>query len=218
MMTETHEPQQVSYVRKLVIPLIAGGIAGGATSAGIIAALDSAWIGGVGPSEMIAAITGGLYFVIAIGLLIGTLSPALGSKFLNVEDADELREQKSMLLNSTISMGLWGIALVLLALVQPAGPLPQNVVLALAGGTMAIGLVFAWRSFRASDELYAQVNSEATALSYYLIFALAGGWALLAHVGSTEMLAPLDLLTLFYWTGLLAAFVAAGRRGMLKVK
>jgi hypothetical protein len=79
--------------------------------------------------------------------VIGTASPGLGAKFLNVEDADELREQKKMLVWSGASMLLWGVSLLALALAAPDGPVPQAAALAVGGGRadVAASLAFADR-------------------------------------------------------------------------
>ena len=65
-------------------------------------------------SASIAALVAVLYCVIALGILLGTANPGLGARFLNVEDADELREQKRVLMWSGAAMLLWGVALLAL--------------------------------------------------------------------------------------------------------
>ncbi len=146
---------------------------------------------------------------------LGTASPKVGARFLNVEDADELREQKKVLTSSGAAMVLWGIALVGLALAAPEGPVPQAAALALAAIGLVLGTLLAIPSYRHSDELMRAVNLEAGALAYGLVLLVVGSWAMLAHLGYAAGPAPLDLLTLFYVLGLLASFIATGRRGML---
>jgi hypothetical protein len=62
------------------------------------------------------------------------------------------------------------------------------------------------------------VNHEAAVWSYGLVFAFLGGWSALAHAELIPGPQPLDVLTVFYAVVLLATFIAAGRRGMLKVR
>ena len=213
----TENAQPIKFWRKLVIPMIAGAVCGGIVAAGTITLLDSGWMGegDTDPSRMIAAITGALYVLIAVGSMIGTASPAFGAKYLNAEDADELREQRAMLMNSGIAMLTWGIGLFLLTLAAPFGPLEAPVAGVTVGLLLIVGIVFAWRSHARSDELFASINRDATVIGYYLIFALAGGWAILSQLELVPMFEPLDLMTMFYLTSLLAAFIAAGKRGML---
>ncbi len=206
------------WVRKLVIPALIGGVAGFAASAGMMHFIDSTAVGGLGLSATIAALVGVFYAVIGLGILIGTASPKVGARFLNVEDADELREQKRALGFSGMGMLAWGVALMALALAAPDGPVPQSAALAIGLGGLIFGTVLSVLVYRACDELMLAINLEAGALSYGLVFAVVGGWAMGAHLGYVADPAPLDVLTLFYVLVLLASFIAVGRRGMLTIR
>lgn len=205
------------WVRKLLIPALLGGVAGFAGSAAMMHYIDSDAVGGLNKSATIAALVGVLYVVIAVGILLGIARPGIGARFLNVEDADELREQPP-LLHSGVAMLLWGIALAALALAAPDGPVPQTLALVVALAGMAIGVIMSVLVQRASDELMRAVNLEAAAITNALLFVVIGIWAMLAHLGRVASPAPLDLLTLFYVLLLLASFIAVGRRGMLAVR
>jgi preprotein translocase subunit Sec61beta len=218
MTSENTSPNKGRVMRKLVIPALIGGVAGFAASAGIMRFIDSEVVGGLGPSATIAALVAVLYCVIAVGILLGTAKPGVGAKFLNVEDADELREQKKILVLSGASMLLWGASLLALALAAPDGPVPQAAALVVGGGGLVIGIVLSVQVYRVSDELMTAVNLEAGALSYGIVSLVVGLWAMLAHLGYTSAPAPLDLLTLFYVLVLLASFIAVGRRGMLNIR
>jgi hypothetical protein len=215
MTSENHTSSAPRWVRKLLIPALIGGVAGFAASAAMMRYIDSPSVGGLGLSATLAALVGVLYCVIGFGIVIGTSSPGLGAKFLNVEDADELREQKKMLVWSGASMLLWGVSLLALALAAPDGPVPQAAALAVGGGGLVIGIALSVLVYRASDELMAAVNLEAGALSYGITSLVVGFWAMLGHLGYAAAPAPLDLLTLFYVLALVASFIAVGRRGML---
>lgn len=218
MTSENHTSAAPRWVRKLLIPALIGGVAGFAASAGMMRFIESTAVGGLGLSETLAALVAVLYCVIGFGIVIGTSSPGLGARFLNVEDADELREQKKMLVWSGASMMLWGVSLLALALAAPDGPVPQAAALAVGGGGLVIGIAMSVLVYRASDELMAAVNLEAGALSYGIVSLVVGLWAMLAHLGYASAPAPLDLLTLFYVLVLVASFIAVGRRGMLQVR
>ncbi len=216
MMTEEKSPAGRSWVKKLLIPMLIGGVAGYAASMGALQFIDSPAVGGLSKSATIAALVGVLYAVIGLGVALGTASPQMGARFLNVEDADELREQKKVLTLSGAAMVLWGAALMALAFAAPDGPLSQAAALTLALGGLVIGTVISIPAYRMSDELMLAVNLEAGAISYAIVLVIAGGWAIFAHLGFAAALAPLDLLTLFYVVVLVASFIAVGRRGMLK--
>lgn len=219
MMTEDKTPATPSgppwWVRKLLIPLMVGGVAGFAASAGMMTFLESEAIGGLDESATIACLVGVLYAVTGFGMMIGVASPQLGARFLNVEDADELREQKRMLGLSGIAMLLWGAGLIALALAAPAGPVPVPAALTIGGGGLVIGTGLSIAVYRACDELMRAINLEAGALAYGLVLFVVGFWSILAHVGIVAAPAPLDLLTLFYVLVLTASFIVVGRRGML---
>lgn len=216
MMTEEKTPETPKWVKKLLIPALIGGVVGYGASMAALQFIDSDTIGGLGKSASVAALVGVLYVVIGLSIGLGTASPKIGARFLNVEDADELREQKKVLTNSGAAMVLWGVALFALALASPEGPLPQGAALALGAGGLVIGSVFSIPVYRLSDELMRAVNLEAATIGYVLVLLIVGGWAMLAHLGYATLFAPLDVLTLFYVLMLLASFIAVGRRGMLK--
>lgn len=218
MMTEHNSSATPRWVKKLLIPALIGGVAGFAASAGVLRFIDSPAIGGLSESATIAALVGMLYTLIGLGVWFGTASPQVGAKFLNVEDADELREQKKVLILSGIVSALWGVSLMALAFAAPEGPLPQGIALAVGLGGLLIGSVISVAVYRACDELMRAVNLEAGALSYGALLAIVGLWALLAHLGYTAGPAPLDLLSLFYAVPLIASFVVIGRRGMMTAR
>ena len=222
MMSELQSPPDApsspAWLRKLVIPALIGGVAGFAASFTLFRFIDTAVVDDLGTSAMVAALVGVLYIVFGLSILVGTASPALGARFLNVEDADELREQKQVLAYSGLAMLLWGAALLALALAAPAGPVPGSAALVIGGGGLLAGIGLSVMVYRACDELMLAVNLEAGAMTYGLVLAVVGSWALLAHLGLVAGPQPLDLLTAFYVLVLVASFIAIGRRGMLVIR
>ncbi len=215
MMIEEKSPGAPRWVKKLLIPALIGGVVGYAAAAGMMTFIDSSAVGGLDKSATIAALVGVVYAVIGLGVGFGTASPAIGARFLNVEDADELREQKKVLTLSGAAMALWGASILALALAAPDGPVPQNVALAVGAGGLVIGTWLSLPAYRASDELMRAISLEASAMSFGLVLLVAGTWAMLAHLGYSAGPAPLDLLSLFYVLMLVASFITVGRRGML---
>jgi len=214
-MIEDKSPGTPRWVRKLLIPGLVGGVVGYAAAATMMYFIDSSAVGGLGMSATIASLVGVVYAVIGLLVGFGAASPGIGARFLNVEDADELREQKKVLTLSGAAMALWGASLLALALAAPDGPVPQGAALAVGFGGLAIGTWLSLPAYRASDELMRAISLEAGALSYGLVLLVVGIWAMLAHLGYTAAPAPLDLLSLFYVLVLVASFIIVGRRGML---
>ncbi len=215
MMIEDKSPGTPRWVRKLLIPGLVGGVVGYAAAATMMYFIDSSAVGGLGMSATIASLVGVVYAVIGLLVGFGAASPGIGARFLNVEDADELREQKKVLTLSGAAMALWGASLLALALAAPDGPVPQGAALAVGFGGLAIGTWLSLPAYRASDELMRAISLEAGALGYGLVLLVVGIWAMLAHLGYTAAPAPLDLLSLFYVLVLVASFIIIGRRGML---
>lgn len=215
MIMEDKSPETPRWVKKLLIPALIGGVAGFAAASAAMHFIDSPAVGGLDESATVAALIGVVYLLIGLSVGFGAASPKLGARFLNVEDADELREQKKVLTLSGVAMALWGASLFALALAAPEGPMPQGGALVIGVGGIVIGSVLSLSVYRACDELMREINLEAGALSYGLVMLVAGTWAILAHLGYMAAPAPLDLLSLFYVLVLLASFIVVGWRGML---
>lgn len=218
MMTDNKPSTMPLWVRKLLIPALGGAVMGFAAASAMIHFMDSEMVGGLNASARIAALVGVTYAVIGFAIGLGAASPNVGARFLNVEDADELREQKKVLTLSGAGMVLWGVALIALALAAPGGPVPQAAALVVGGAGFLIGTLLSVIVYRASDELMLAINIEAAALSFGMVFLVIGLWAMLAHLGYAAAPAPLDLLSLFYVLMLVASFIAVGRRGMLAIR
>lgn len=210
-MAQTKSPKW----RKMAISALIGAAGGLVVTKPLVGLYKSGALGAVGPSELVAALIGVLYLLIAFALAVGLLSPAIGAKFLNVEQADELREQRRVLTYATISTAAMGGSLAVLALAGPGGVVSPSAALAaalalLAGSTILT--VFQWRHM---DELMRNVTTETGNLSYYLVLLVGGGWAMLAHLGFARAPAPIDWLAMLFGLVLVASFIATGRRGML---
>lgn len=222
MTTDIEPVRPVPKWRKLLVQLISGLILGGLVGYGAAhLAGDYAEARGLKDlplSVEIAGLVAVVYILVSALMLAGTASPAVGAKLLNVEDADEVREMQSQFVSSGIAMLLWGVALLGLALAAPVGPLAPPVALAIGAGGLLVGLWFAFKSYRAADELMLAMNLEAGALTYGLVVVVVGGWGMCAHLGYMPAPAPLDLLTAFYVLVLIATFIAVGRRGMLTIR
>jgi len=218
MMSEAKEDPKGGTMKKLVLPLALGGVVGFAIAFGIGRFGDGLGETGLSTSAEIAMVIGAFYVIMGMFVGGGTMLPGAGAKFLNVEDADELREQRSMLLLSSYAMSLWGAALMVLSVNGLISGLTPAVSLAIAGVLYAAGIYFAVQSYAKADELMMAVNREAGNWAYGLSFAFLGGWSALAHVGYLAPPEPLDVLSAFYALVLLATFIAAGRRGMLKTR
>lgn len=211
----TTDTPKKSLWRRLALPLLGGAVAGFLAATAFLNLVEIDGGSGLGPSREIAGLVGVIYALTGASVLVGALSPGFGAKFLNVEDADELREQRRMLSLSGVAMVLLGAALILLAIAGEGAFVSAEI-----GAVGAIGLVLVatWlsiRSGRHTDELQRALSGDATSTAFYLVFFVGGLWALLAHLDFVAGPAPLDWLTIFAASLLVASFWQTGRRGLL---
>lgn len=215
-MTEAiHTPKQRSVWSKWVIPMAGGGLVGFLAAYFGMDLVEAGLLGELDGSAMIALGIALIYVVTALAVGVGAISPGFGSTFLNVEDADELREMKQTLIASGIGMFTLGLALAALALGSPGGLVDPSDALIVAALLFIAGAITGFWSHQHSDELMREVGRETGTLSYYLCVSIIGGWAALAHVSVVSAPAMLDILSIFWVVALVAAFWVCGRRGML---
>lgn len=165
------------------------------------------------PSVVLAAACGIIYLLIGLMVAFGVAAPKTGAHFLNVEDAEELREERHKIGTSSFASILIGIFVLVLAM--EGGAIGSQVALVVAAlclvGIVAVTVAGA----KQYDELTWQLAQEASAWGFYATLVVLGGWAALAHLGFVAWVSPLAFVALLIFLQLLTAFVAVGRRGML---
>ena len=202
---------------KFIGLLIAGGLTGFlAASLGMSALEEGGALASLQGAEL-ALMTAFLYLLMGAMVGFGTLAPRAGAAILNVEDADEIREDGASLGSSALGSIIMAAILVLLALGSPeVGVLSP----ASAGYTALLLAIVAtgasWRSWKGADELMRDVMRDAGAISFYILFVGLGLWAAAAHLGFAPGPRPLDIVALLFAVPLLAAFWSVGRRGMMR--
>ena len=210
-MNKTAPPKWRKHVIGLVLGL-ATGMAGGFVT---IRLIDGGALGELGGSQIAAAMVGLIYIITALGVSAGLVSPRLGAQFLNVENAEELQEQRRMLGLSAAGMVAWGLMLIVLAASGPGGRLPPATALVVAAVLLLASIALAAAQWRLMDELLHRTSSEGGNLAFYLTLLFGGGWAVVAWLGFAPGPGHLDWITLFSVAGLAGTMVAAGRRGLL---
>jgi hypothetical protein len=208
-------PPKKSLVRRLALPLAAGGVSGFLAAMAFLEFAEFSTGEGLGISREIAGLVGVIYILTGLVVALGAARPSVGAKLLNVEDADELREGKRMLMPSSAAMVLLGGVLILLALAGPVGPLAPGLSV---GGAVLMLAIASWLGTiaqRLTDEMQRDLNRDATASAFSLLLLIGGGWAMLAHTDFVTGPAPFDWLTMFSVVLLLATFWQAGRRGLM---
>jgi hypothetical protein len=216
--TRTGTVKRAPGMGKLLGQMAAGFVTGGVGAYAMMAALD-----GNNPailddfSRVFALLTALVFALTGAVVLLGVLSPKFGAKALNVEDEDELREQRTVL--GISSMGFLLIAAFLAALALGGGDaplIPRTAAAIVAGVSAVLVIAFNGYAFRLCDELMMAMTRDATSICSSVLLLLFGGWAALAEFGRAAMFEPLDFLAGFFAIYLLSVFIAAARRGLLK--
>ena len=205
-----------SKIGKLVIAIAIGGVIGFLVAFVFMRTAELGIFGELDTSREIAALVGLLYMATAGFVGFGLVNPKLGARVLNVEDPEELQEQRKVLGWSVAGMVALGLALFVAALSAPVGPIPVEAMI--FGFVLLIGI--SWfaghRQRRHVDELMRSVSMETMSTGFYFTVLFGGGWALLAHGELVAGPQPLDWLTMFAAIMLLATYWVCGKRGLLK--
>ena len=219
MTTEANAPdERTKRLKKTVFATGLGGVAGFVVAFAFMQVVDAGSLGELGTSREIAALVSLVYLLTAGAVGFGVMAPNKGAAFLNVEDAEELEEQKSMLGLASVAFGACGLALFLLALSAPVGPVPVEVAGIGFALCMALATWLSFKSYRQQDELMKSIGQEAAATGYYLVLLFGGGWAVLTHLGLAPAASALDWLSLFWAMMLLASFIVTARKGMMTMR
>jgi hypothetical protein len=219
-MSEVVEPRRASGKgKKVALQLLLGMASGGFGMFACLWLLEQQSGAMVEPDRALAIGTALVFGLMALFVGLGTLAPAIGARTLNVEDKDELTEQRSNLLTGSVTFLLVAVFLAALALADStdaAGLLARReagVVALLTGGTLV-----AWSIYhrKKGDEMMRAAAREAGAITTNLLFLLFGTWAAAAHLGFLPMFKPLLFVAGLFALYLLAVFVAVAKRGLLK--
>lgn len=218
-MTDLATAESKSKSRKLLIQTGAGALCGFLGMLGGMWLLDSG-MEGLPPPTIAFGFGVGLVYLLT-GLLVGagTLAPQFGARALNVEDADEIYEERPKLVGGTLIYLC--IAALMFALTLAPAPLGAGLigpfVATVVAGAAFAGLVIATFVYRdLGDEMMQRASLEAGNLTLALVFLIFGAWAALNQLGRAEMFGPLLFIGGVFALHLIAVFAVCGARGMLK--
>jgi hypothetical protein len=203
--------------RKLVLQTLSGAVVGA------LVTYFALKIGGGAadfedPARLAAVAAGIVYALMGAFVGLGAIVPGAGAKFLNVEDADEIVEERRKFAPAAIACLLTSALLIALALTpggdQP-GALTRDMAALVAVAAFASLVVLGLWMRGQIDEFNHSLSTESSALALHVSLLLFGGWAALAHLGYVEWIAPLGLLAGYAMIQLAATFWVVGRRGLL---
>lgn len=201
--------------RKVLLQLILGGLGGGLGMFGVLTFFEGRSGADVSPVHAVAIGTALIFGLMALLVVLGSLAPGIGVRTLNVEDREELEEQRSVLIIGAVSFVLVA-ALVGILAAASAGLVAMGSAALIAGAT-TIGLIVWSILYRNhGDEMMRAAAKDAGVTTTHLIFLVFGCWAGAAALDLVPMFEPLLFVAGFFLIYLLAVFMAVGRRGLLK--
>ncbi len=210
---------KASQVKTSALKMLVGAAVGAGFSAAAFALVGAGLLHAMGPSRVALAGVGLIYVLMGAFVGFGLVAPQAGAKLLNVGDADELRDERGMLAQSTAVMGVTGVLLILLALARApgfaAGPVPAEVAMGALLLATAAGVFASWRWRGAFDELSWQLGLEGCFWAFCLSWVVLVLWAVADFLGFGAVLTPIDVVTTLSAMMLLGSFVAIGLRGMM---
>lgn len=212
-MTATAPEVKINKTRKLIFQLVSGGIVGGLASYFGLGVLDA---DEMSPDQIIVGGVGLIYSLMGLIVGFGLMAPKLGSNMLNVEDADEIREQRRILTGSMICMVAFGGALIGLALAGPGETISPMIGFGGLLAALALLIVISIRDWKYYDEMLWDVSRDAGNLAFCGIGGVLLLWASAAWLGLATAPTPLTLVALVSGGFLLSIFVASARKGLLR--
>ena len=194
--------------RKVLLQLILGGVCGGVGMFAALTFLEGRSGAKVDPVDAVAIGTALVFALMGLLVGLGALAPAVGARTLNVEDREEVEEQRSSLLAGS---GSFFLVAALVGTLTLGGDLAAPIAAAATLALVAWSIVYRNKG----DEMMRAAAKDAAVITTYLIFLVFGIWAAAAHLGFVPMFEPLLFVAGYFALYLLAAFVAVGKRGML---
>jgi O-antigen/teichoic acid export membrane protein len=195
----------------LVLRALAGAVVGAGATILFVELIGKRQMNLDDPGTVLAIIAGLSYALMGIFVGLGVMVPNTGARFLNVEDADELRDESPRLKTGAVICLLIGAFLLLLAVQGGISP-PGAVTYAAAACLVAI-LVLGIVSRKQTEEMTRQMSLEASNLALQILLVLLACAALVP--ASIGQITPLALISGIALLELAAMFIVFARKGVL---
>jgi hypothetical protein len=171
------------------------------------------------PSRTMALLVGIVFALMGLFVGLGAAMPGPGSRLLNVEDEEELRDLRTPLLRSAMVMVLAGAMVGTLGLANGNGwqgiISPTMAARAVGGCLLGIALL-SYLGRDDNDELMRSIARQAAAWGMYAALTVFVVWGSLAHLGYVSWITPLDMVSALMVLQLLAITAVCARRGVLQ--
>ena len=215
-MTDLSEPR--FNVRKFVMQIVVGAVSGGVITYTVLKLLDGNGFDADDPSRMMALAVGLVFAILGLFVALGVAAPRAGAHLLNVEDADELREQRKTLRSSSLLFVLTGAGLLALALGGGAGEqglLSLETSALVAAVSFAAVIVLAVANRNSGDEMMRALSRQSSVVALCTITLIAILWVILDRFERVPQVDSLGVLAGILGIQLISVFVVVGRGGLL---
>jgi len=166
---------------KIATSMLAGGLAGFVAIMAVISLLGDP-LKSLSGDALVLACVGLVYGLMGLFVLLGTLFPGIGAKLLNVSGREDLEDQRAIMLGGALSCLALGLALFLLALAGPQGPVSATLAIGVLGAAVLqmAGIYLAqWHQY---DELWRQLNWEGAGIAFSIALPVITLWAALVLI------------------------------------
>lgn len=205
-------------IRKMILQSIVGAVCGAIVTYLALQLVEGRGFDLDDPSRVAALGVGLVFLLMGTIVGLGVALPGPGAHLLNVEDADELREQRRPLWRSALVILLIGAMMTAFALAP--GPdwvglvSRQAAAIALAV-TVVASTSLSFLGHKDQDELMRAIAREGSAWGFYASLAIFVVWGGLAHLGFVAWITPLGMVSALLAIMLAAIFIVCGVRGVL---
>ena len=215
MMEDQARKKTWRYWRKALLSALLGGLCGYFAGKFLAQNHTENLFGAMSNSEYICFSLGLIYAISGLFVFLAIGFPRIGAQLLNVQDRQELEENRPMLFFSAWSILAMGIILILVPAAHTDGPLDNQTALVICGVLLLMMLYAHWRLNQVMDEMMKSVSMEAGYIAFIMILAFGGIWVAVAQLGyaiAPQTLDWLSMTTGFLWV---ASFISVAKRGML---
>ncbi len=208
-----HRFKRAKFWKQVAIGAIVGGVSMGLA----LASIDGLKGATLTPDEAVALGAGVIYSIIGLFVGLGALFPKAGSELLNVEDEEEIRDQRHIFGWGAVAMLLSGLSMLGLVLGSPGFEfLGRAVAAALVAACVAGIACVGYITRNDSDEFGKRLSRDSGQVTLVLTAALFGGWAVLSHLGYVPMFTALGFLGGGLLIYLVAIFFVVAKAGLIR--
>ena len=212
-------PLGPSKIRKLALQMAAGAVVGATVTFAVLTFVGKSRFEFDDPARLIALAVGLVFALIGLCVALGVIAPKSGAHLLNVENEEELREQRGLLGRAalvTLVLGIEMLALALARVGDSAGLFSAPTAAAIAAACFAVAVLFTVLGRNDHDELMKSVSREAMTVAMYGLTVGLGLWAAAAHLGFAPWISPLGVINALMISQLVAIFYVSAKRGLMR--